>query len=416
MTTRLSRAPSWAFSLYAASAAFATYFCMYGLRKPFAVGLYEGDPVAGLELKTLFITAQVVGYALSKIIGVKVVSEVGREGRATAILACVGIAEVALVLFALTPQPYSAVWMVVNGLPLGMIWGLVFGYLEGRTVSDLLGAGLCASFILASGVVKAVGRWFIEVGVPEIWMPALTGICFLIPMLGFTWMLAQIPAPNGADVAARSERKPMDAAARKAFVTQTWQGLVPLLAAYVALTAFRDFRDNFARELWDALGYADAPEILALSEVPIAFGALLPVVLVAFFGSNRRAMLFLYGAMALGAALVGGSTVLWQLELIGPAPWMVAVGLGAYLAYVPYNCALFDRLVAALGSVATAAFLIQLADALGYVGSVGLLFYKNYGQAELSWLAFFEGTSLGLAVLCLFMFAVSGVWFARRTR
>ena len=52
--------------------------------------------------------------------------------------------------------------MFLNGLPLGMIWGLVFGYMEGRRVSEVLGAILCASFILSSGVVKSVGAWLMS--------------------------------------------------------------------------------------------------------------------------------------------------------------------------------------------------------------------------------------------------------------
>ena len=47
--------------------------------------------------------------------------------------------------------------MFMNGLFLGMIWGLVFSYMEGRRVSEVLGAVLCASFIVSSGAVKSVG-------------------------------------------------------------------------------------------------------------------------------------------------------------------------------------------------------------------------------------------------------------------
>jgi hypothetical protein len=411
---RLADAPPLLFSLYAMGAAFATYFCMYGLRKPFAAGSYPGEPVFGLDLKTFFVMAQVIGYACSKWIGVKVVSEVDDRHRGRAILVAAVVAEVALVGFALTPAPWSALFLVVNGLPLGMIWGFVFGYLEGRKVSDFLGAGLCASFILASGVVKAVGRWFIDLGVPETWMPAAAGFVFLVPMLLFTGLLAQLPPPTAADVAARTRRAPMDASARRAFVRAHLGGLVPLFAAYVALTAFRDFRDNFARELWDALGFGDAPAIFALSEVPVAFGALLPVLLVGPVRDNRRALAIIHGVLILGALLVTGATFAWSAGLIGPAPWMITVGLGAYLAYVPYNCVLFDRLVAALGSVATAAFLIQLADSLGYLGSVGLLIYKNAGQPDLPWLPFFAGACHGVAAVGLVSWLASAFWLRRR--
>lgn len=414
ITRSLAKASPAVFSVYAMGAAFATYFCMYGLRKPFAAGTYAGDPVFGLDLKTFFVTAQVIGYALSKWLGVKFVSEVSDRRRGWAIVASALFAELALVGFGAVPAPWSALCLALNGLPLGMIWGFVFGYLEGRRSSDFLGAGLCASFILASGAVKAVGRWLLDAGVPEAWMPAVAGLIFLVPMLAFTGLLAQLPPPSAEDVAARTRRAPMNAEARRAFVRQHVAGLAPLLLAYVALTAFRDFRDNFARELWDALGFGGAPAILAWSELPVAFGALLPVIIAGRFRDNRRALFFVHGAMLFGAALVAGSTFAWSLGLIGPAPWMICAGLGAYLAYVPYNCVLFDRLVAALGSVATAAFLIQLADSLGYLGSVGLLIYKNFGQASLPWVEFFVGACYGLAALGALCWVASALWLRRR--
>jgi hypothetical protein len=415
LTRKLAASPPLVFSIYAAGAAFATYFCMYGLRRPFAVGTWAGDPVWGLQLKTFFVMSQVLGYAVSKWIGVKVVSEAGSRRRSVAIVVAALTAELALVGFAATPAPWSAVFLVVNGLPLGMIWGLVFGYLEGRKVSDYLGAGLCASFILASGAVKAVGRWLLDAGVPEPWMPAVAGLLFLAPMLAFTALLAQLPPPTPEDEAARTKRAPMDAAARRAFLRQHLAGLAPLLVAYVALTAFRDFRDNFARELWDALGYSDAPSIFALAEIPVAFGALLPVLFVGPIRDNRRALWVIHGVMALGGLLVAASTGLWSAGVIGPAAWMICAGLGAYLAYVPYNCVLFDRLVAALGSVATAAFLIQLADSLGYVGSVGLIVYKNLGQAELPWVSFFALACYGTAAIGLCAWGASALWLRGRS-
>jgi hypothetical protein len=95
---------------------------------------------------------------------------------------------------------------------------------------------------------------------------------------------------------------------------------------------------------------------------------------------------------------------------------MISVGLGLYIGYVPFNCVLFDRLIAAVGSVATAGFLIYVADAFGYLGSVGLLLYKNFGHASLSWIEFFLGFSYGTAVVCGALFAVGAAYFWRGTR
>jgi hypothetical protein len=420
VTRWLEGAPAWVFTVYAVAAAFATYFCMYAFRKPFAVATFAGSVqlplLPPLDYKTLYIIAQVLGYCVSKFLGIKVVSEMRPERRALAILACIGVSELALVLFAVTPAPYSAAWMVLNGLPLGMIWGLVFGFLEGRRVSDLLGAGLCASFILASGFVKTMGKLTLGWGVSESWMPAATGAMFFPPLALFVWMLAQMPPPSASDEALRTKRVPMDGDARRAFFLRYASGLVAITAGYMVLTAYRDFRDNFAREIWDALGYGKEPAILTTAEIPVAVGSLLAVALMMGIRSNRAALMAIHGIMIAGAALVGGSTILYQAGAIGPVAWMISVGLGLYVAYVPVNCVLFDRLIAAVGSAANAGFLIYVADAFGYLGSVGLLLYKNFGQAKLSWLEFFRSFSYATAALCVGLFVAAAAYFWAQAR
>ena len=117
-----------AFSIYCIVAAFGTYFCMYAFRKPFTAATYDGMVAFGVGYKTILITSQVAGYTLSKFVGIKVVSEMPARYRAISIVALIGIAEVSLLLFAVTPVPWNFVWLFVNGLPLGMVFGLVLGF------------------------------------------------------------------------------------------------------------------------------------------------------------------------------------------------------------------------------------------------------------------------------------------------
>jgi Family of unknown function (DUF5690) len=393
---------------------------MYGFRKPFSVATFAGTvalPLVGaLDLKTIFILAQVFGYCISKFWGVKVVSEVRPQQRAAAILLCIAVAQFGLILFGLLPGAFAAVGLFINGLPLGMIWGLIFGFLEGRRVSDSLGAGLCASFILASGFVKSVGLWALAHGISEAWMPASVGGLFVIPFALSVWLLAQVPPPSTADEVARTKRAPMNSSARRAFFLRYAPGLVALIAGYVMLTALRDFRDNFAREIWSALGYGESPAILTTAEIPVAFGALGSVALMMMIRNNRHALLATHGLMIFGAVLIVASTLLFQRGIVGALPWMIAVGLGLYVGYVPFNCVLFDRLIAATGSLATAGYLITLADAFGYLGSTTLLVGKSLGKPKLAWLTFFEGFAYVSAGACLVCFTLSALYFARRSK
>ncbi len=389
---RLAAADPLVFTLVAGLAGFCAYFSMYAFRKPFTAATFVH--VAGwrfaLDYKIALVIAQSAGYALSKLIGVKVIAETKPTGRGAAILGLIGAAWLALVAFAVVPAPWNVAALFFNGLPLGMIWGLVFGYMEGRRVSEVLGAVLCASFILSSGVVKSVGAWLLTAeGVSPSWMPAAAGAVFMPLLVVSVTVLGLLPAPSVADEAARVRRAPMDAVQRAAFLRLYGPGLALLVLAYVLLTALRDFRDNFAAELWTALGYGKEAGMFTASELPVAVIALGVLGALMLVRDNLRALLVIHAVIFAGFALLGLATLAYQARLITPLIWMILTGAGLYLAYTPFNAMLFDRMIAFSGRVATAGFLIYVADASGYLGSVCLLLWRNFGDPSLDWLQFF---------------------------
>jgi hypothetical protein len=417
ITAWLSRASPFVFAAYAGSVAFATYFCMYAFRKPFAAASFAEARFFGtaIQLKTTYVISQIVGYTLSKYIGVKVCSEAtpGRRGRM--LLTLVGAAEAALLLFAVLPPSFRVVAMLLNGLPLGMVWGLVVGALEGRRTSELLLAALSCSFIVASGVVKDVGAWLMrEHGVSEAWMPFTTGLLFVPGFVVAVWLLGKIPRPTDEDKAARTERVPMDAGARLAFVRELLPGLAMLVVVYFFLTAFRDFRDNYGVEIFRELGYGKAPAIFTKTEVPVAVGVMASLAALSFVRDNRRGLLGAFAIMIGGATLLGAATLFLDAGAIGGAAWMLAVGLGSYLVYVPFNSVLFDRLIAHTRIQGTAVFAIYVADSLGYTGSIGVQLYKDLASAGSTRLRFFRGFTYFTASLSIVLLAASAWYFLRK--
>ena len=405
-----SLAPVWV-----AAAAFATYFCMYAFRKPFAVAQYAGLSAGGVDYKTAAVLLQVVGYTLSKFTGIKVVSEMAAGKRIAAIAGLIAVAEVALLMFAITPAPWNLGWLFVNGLPLGMVWGLVFAFLEGRRFTEVLGAALCCSFILASGAVKSVGDWLIQRwGVEEFWMPAATGALFVPLLVVSLWMLSRIPPPSEEDREARAERPPMTGAERGRLLRRYGFGIAMLVLAYTVLNAYRDFRDNFAVELWSSVGYEDAPAVFTLSELPIALGVLVLAGLLVVFRDNRVAFRVSLATLFVGALLVGGFTLGFERGIVGPEAWLIVVGFGMYLPYIAFHVAVYERFLAIVREPANVGFLMYLSDAAGYAGSVSVLLYKHFGAPELSWQGFFVSLSLWTSGLLLVLFVGCLFFFRRR--
>jgi len=417
LQSRLERAHPALFTLLAGLAGFAAYFSMYAFRKPFSAATFEVIPgwTFALDYKVALVLAQVAGYALSKIIGVKVISEISPSRRGLAILGLIGLSWLALVGFALVPAPWNVAALFLNGLPLGMIWGLVFGYMEGRRVSEVLGAMLCASFILSSGLVKSVGAWLVHgQHVDPFWMPAVTGLLFMPLLAVSVWLLMQLPPPNALDEAARVRRGPMDAAQRRAFLLLYAPGILLLVTSYVLLTAFRDFRDNFAAEIWTALGYGGQAAVFTASELPVAVVALAALAAIIMVRDNLRALMVIHGVVIGGFLLLGLSTLAFQAGLLSPLVWMILSGAGLYMAYTPFNAMLFDRLVAVSGRVATAGFLIYVADASGYLGSAGLLLWRNFGEPDLDWLQFFVLCAYATSLVGVVLVSISALYFGAR--
>lgn len=399
ITQRLREANRFWFTMYATLVAFCLYTCIFAFRKTFTVGTFEGLSYLGVSYKVWLIIAQVIGYGLAKFIGIKVISELPASKRAMGIMVMAGVAGISWLFFAITPPPYNIFFLFTNGLPLGMGWGLVFGYLEGRRVTEVLGAGLSVSFIFSSGFAKSVGGFVMKNwGTSEYWMPFVSTCLFLLPLLLFLWLLDKLPPPSTLDEELRTKRQPMNAGERKKFLFAFAPGLVLLILTYMLLTAFRDFRDNFSADVWKSLGYGNSPEIFTKTETPVTLIILVIMGSIMFIRNNRTALIINHLLILLGMVLVGISSLLFDTGQISATTWMILLGLGLYLGYVPFNSILFDRLIATFKYVSTVGFLIYLADAFGYLGSIGVMVYKEFGHASLSWLDFFVGAGYVMSV------------------
>lgn len=367
---RLAANPAWALI-----AAFGTYFCMYGFRKPYTAATYADVAFFGMDYKFLLVIAQTIGYVIAKWVGIKIVSEIVAARRIKVLLALIFFAEFMLLLFGFIPRPWNILCLLLNGLPLGVVFGLILGFLEGRKNTEALVAGLCASFIVSDGVSKSVGALLLDHGVTENWMPFFAGLFFLIPTLLFISMLKHVPLPSAADIASRSERTPMKAKARREFFLKYAPGLGGIIVIYLFVTLLRSVRADFAPELWKGLGYPQTPAVFTQSELLVSFGVVIINGLAIFILHHYKAFRFSLLTCLGGFAILPLSV--WGLQAgLGKFPFMVLVGLGVYIPYVAVHTTLFERLIAITKERANIGFLMYLADSVGYTGYIVLMFFR----------------------------------------
>jgi hypothetical protein len=410
-----STTPSGPFGLplfaWSVVAAFGTYFCMYAFRKPFTAGDYAAS-YGGIGYKTILVTAQVLGYTLSKFIGIKVVAEVRPQCRAALLLGLIAAAETALLLFGLTPAPFNCIWLLANGLPLGMVFGLVMRFLEGRRQTEALAAGLCASFIVADGVAKSAGAYLLQAGVSEQWMPVTAGLLFSPPLILFVWMLARIPRPSHQDVAVRSERSSLTGAERRQLFKRYSIGLTLLLLVFLLITVLRSVRADFAPQIWEGLQGTVPPDVFVWSESAVAVGVLLFTGTTVMIHNHRRAFFAGMGLAFGGALLIAAALLGLQESALGPMAFMVLIGLGMYLPYIVIHTTLFERFLAMTRDRGNVGYLITLADSFGYLGYVAVLFARNALAPSGTFLSFFITLSWVIAGACALLLVLCWRYFA----
>ncbi|MDO3642135.1 DUF5690 family protein [Mucilaginibacter sp. L3T2-6] len=416
LRAKVAKWPYSAISVLAGISAFCTYTSMYAFRKGFAAGTFSGEQYLHVDYKVWLVIAQVIGYTLSKFYGIKFIAELKPGQRAKSIFVLIGVAWAALLLFAVIPAPFNIICLFINGFPLGMIWGLVFSYLEGRRSTEFMAAVLSISLIFASGFVKTIARSVRDsLHISEYSMPFITGAIFVLPLVFFVFCLELMPPPTPEDIAQRTKRAPMDAAERQAFLKRFLPGIILTLVIYVLLTIMRDVRDNFEVEIWASLGNKDNTIYTKIDTI-ISVIVLVAISLLILVKKNLRAFGLIHLMIIAGCLLITIATVLFELNMITPFNWMVMAGLGLYLGYVPYNAIFFERMIASFHYRSNVGFLIYVSDSMGYLGSVTILLVKELGRPNISWAAFFKEGVLVVGIIGGICAILSLIYFLQSAR
>ncbi len=396
------------FFINASLAVFITYLCMYAFRKPFTAATYDNRQLMGIDYKVALIILQIMGYTISKFIGIKIISELKPANRLVVLLALLFLALISLFLFGITPYPYNAVFMFINGLPLGMIWGVVFGFIEGRKSTELLGAIMASSFIVSSGLVKSSGKLVLDIfNTSESWMPFITALFYIPILLLGILLLKRIPAPSEHDQLSRTTRIPMSGKERFIFIQQFAPGIIISVLIYIALTIFRDIRDNFAVEFWNSMGYTHTPMLLAFSEIPIALIVMIIISSMILIKNNKIAFYSIFYITFFSGILMLLSTLLFYNGYLDGISWMITAGFAMYLPYIGYHTLFFERWIAHFKYQSNAGFLMSMADTAGYFGSTVLLLFKNFATPNIGWVRFFEITGFVTGIFLLLLTVIN---------
>jgi MFS family permease len=370
-----------------------------------------------LDYKIVLVITQAVGYMLSKFYGIRFIAELKRVSRGKLILLLVGISWMAWLLFAIVPAPYNFWCLLLNGFPLGMLWGIVFSYIEGRRATDFISAALAISFIFGSGVAKSVAlllmnKW----GVTEYWMPFTVGLIFFIPLLALVYALEKITPPSAGDELVRMKRLPMTSSERKQLLLKYGVGIVLLVAIYMLVTILREVRDNFMADMWRESGETFQASVFAQTETIISFIILLLVAIMVVVRNSFTAFSLALGILLTGFFAAGIVAILYSTNDVSFYTYITITGLGLYLVYIPYNSILFERFIAAFRISGNVGFLIYLADSFGYLGNIAVTVYNAGLSAKRQWLNFYNTLVLVMAIVGVVCTVIAILYFTAKRK
>jgi hypothetical protein len=401
--------------IWASFASFTTYFCMYGFRKPMSAATFDGQSAFGISFKSALVIAQVFGYMTAKFIGIKFISELNKARRSKYILGLIGSAHFSLLLLALVPSPFNVFFLFSNGLCLGLIWGLVFSYIEGRKFTDLLALILSTNFIFSSGVAKSLGRVCIEYWhVPEIYMPFVTGALYIPLLLLAVWMLTKIPPPGDEEVNSRGIRVSLNGKERIALFRQFFVGLTAITIINLLLTILRDVKDNYAVEILRTVKPTFSPAIFSQMETIAALSVLGLLLLMIGFRDHFRSIVAHHIAIFSGLVLVLLTSFFLKYNILDPVANLVLYTIGLYVCYNTLQCLFLDRFIAAFKVKGNIGFFFYFMDSIGYLGSCFIIFNKEIVSPKLNWLNYFLQVSFILGVVGIVCIIVSWIYFNRK--
>jgi hypothetical protein len=178
----------------------------------------------------------------------------------------------------------------------------------------------------------------------------------------------------------------------------------------------RDVRDNFMSNIWNDLGYGNNASIFAKTETNTSLVILLMISLMVIIRKNMKAFRLIHVAIFAGFLLAGISSALFIADAIDGVVWMQLVGLGLYMAYVPFNCIFFERMIASFRITGNVGFLIYIADAFGYLGSISIMLTKEILKVKLNWPEYYSNGVVLFSVIGCLGTVISFIYFNRKYR
>lgn len=349
------------FILWAGGTALLSYSLVYALRKPFTAATFDGMDFFGMDYKVATTIMQIFGYLISKFFAIKIVSELKRENRLKFMIFSVALAELALVFFGLLPTPFNVFALFFNGLALGCMWGVIFSFIEGRKVTDILASLLGVSMAVSSGMAKSLGLFVVNTfGVTEFCMPLL----------------------------------------------------IMLFFANLFITILRDIKEDFLVNIIDVSTISSW--LFAQVDGMVTLIILGIFAMMSLINSNYRVLIVLLSMVIGGAVTISYLAFNYDTLQLPTLYWLFIQSLSLYIVYLSFQTLFFERFIACFKIKGNVGFFIASIDFIGYTGTVCVLLFKEYCSPNIDWMQFYNQFSGWVGIVAGIAFIGSAIYLMQR--
>ena len=297
------------------------------------------------------------------------------------------------------------------------MWGVIFSFLEGRRVTDLLASLMGLSIAISSGTAKSTGLFVMDnLHISEFWMPAFIG-AFAFPLLSFLgWLMTRMPQPTQADKELRTERVTLDSKARLNLFKSFMPVLIMLFFANLFITVLQDIKEDFLVKILDINAAGLSSWAFARVDATVTLIILCMFGLMSMVRSNIKVLCLLLGLVTCGTAALSFMAFNYSALRLPPMMWLFLQSLSLYTVYLSFQTLFFERFIACFKIKGNVGFFIITLDFIGYTGTVVVLVFKEFFNPAVNWLDFYNLMSGYVGIACGVAFVGSAIYLVQRYR
>jgi hypothetical protein len=300
--------------------------------------------------------------------------------------------------------------MFLNGLSLGCMWGVIFSFLEGRRVTDLLVSLLGVSIVISSGASKSVGLFVMnEMQINVFWMPAIVGAIAIPFLVLMAYLLKKLPSPTKEDIELRTERVTLNAEERKSLFKRYSPILLLLFTGNLLLLVLRDIKEDFLVNIIDMSDHSSWLFAQVDSVVTVVILGLFA--LLTFFRNNFNVIIGLLLMVVVSCIFMSYISYNYETLELSTVTWLFVQSLTLYISYLAFQTIFFERFIACFKIKGNVGFFIAIIDFIGYAGTVLFLLGKGLLDrgTDTDWFAFYNNIAFSVSLLCVVLFTAASL-------